>query len=72
MFIGLDVHKATISVAVADGKRGGEVRSWGVIPNRADEVKKVADSDDPGRLFQSDPGHHSDLIPAGQKPDRVA
>jgi hypothetical protein len=24
-----------------------------------------ADSDDPGRLFQSDPGHHSDLIPAG-------
>ncbi|MBO9724202.1 MAG: hypothetical protein J7530_07495 [Novosphingobium sp.] len=31
-----------------------------------------ADSDDPGRLFQSDPGHHSDLIPAGQKPDRFA
>ncbi|GGC15928.1 hypothetical protein GCM10011494_38530 [Novosphingobium endophyticum] len=25
----------------------------------------AADSDDPGRLFQSDPGHHSDLIPAG-------
>ncbi|CCA89917.1 hypothetical protein PP1Y_Lpl1214 (plasmid) [Novosphingobium sp. PP1Y] len=24
MFIGLDVHKATISVAVADGMRGGE------------------------------------------------
>lgn len=43
MFIGLDVHKATISVAVADGKRGGEVRSWGVIPNRADEVKKVVE-----------------------------
>ncbi|GGC14050.1 hypothetical protein GCM10011494_36080 [Novosphingobium endophyticum] len=26
---------------------------------------QLADSDDPGRLFQSDPGHHSDLIPAG-------
>ena len=25
MFIGLDAHKATISVAVAQGKRGGEV-----------------------------------------------
>jgi len=43
MFIGLDVHKATISVAVADGKRGGEVRSWGVIPNRADEIRKVVE-----------------------------
>jgi len=28
-FIGLDVHKATISVAVAHGERGGEVRHWG-------------------------------------------
>ncbi len=25
-FIGLDAHKATISVAVAAGERGGEVR----------------------------------------------
>jgi hypothetical protein len=39
----------------------------------ARRVKSLsADSDDPGRLFQSDPGHHFDLIPAGQKPDRVA
>ncbi len=34
MFIGLDVHKATISVAVAQGERGGEVRHWGTIPHR--------------------------------------
>jgi hypothetical protein len=40
MFVGLDVHKATISVAVAQGARGGEVRSWGTIPNRADHVRK--------------------------------
>jgi hypothetical protein len=29
MFIGLDVHKATISVAVAQGERGGELCHWG-------------------------------------------
>lgn len=43
MFIGLDVHKATISVAVADGERGGEVRSWGVIPHRAGDIQKVVE-----------------------------
>ena len=43
MFIGLDVHKATISVALAQGDRGGEVRHWGTIPNRADHVRKLAD-----------------------------
>lgn len=29
IFVGLDVHKATISVAVTDGMRGGEVRNLG-------------------------------------------
>ena len=43
MFIGLDVHKATISVAVAKGERGGEVRHWGTIPHRADQVRKLAE-----------------------------
>ncbi|MCE6967003.1 hypothetical protein [Cereibacter sphaeroides] len=43
MFIGLDVHKATISVAVAQGERGGEVRHWGTIPNRPDHVRKLAE-----------------------------
>jgi transposase len=41
-FVGLDVHKATISVAIARGERGGDVRHWGTIPNRADHVRKLA------------------------------
>ena len=43
MFVGLDVHKATISVAIAHGERGGEVRHWGTILNRADHVSKLAE-----------------------------
>ncbi len=42
IFVELDVHKATISVAVAEGIRGGEVRNLGIIPNRADQVVKLA------------------------------
>ena len=33
IFVGLDVHKATISVAVARGEREGEVRHWGTVPH---------------------------------------
>ncbi|QAU43268.1 hypothetical protein XH83_39035 (plasmid) [Bradyrhizobium sp. CCBAU 53351] len=31
IFVGLDVHKATISVAMAQGVRGEEVRNLGII-----------------------------------------
>lgn len=41
--IGPDVHKATISVAVARGERGGEVRHWGTVPHRPDHVRKLAE-----------------------------
>lgn len=41
VFIGPDVRKATISVAVARGKRGGEVRHWGTAPHRPDHVRKL-------------------------------
>jgi transposase len=33
-FVGLDVHKATVCVAVAESGRGGEVRQVGVFENR--------------------------------------
>jgi hypothetical protein len=42
-FIGLDVHKATISVAIAQGERGGEVRHYGTIPHRPDHVRKLVE-----------------------------
>jgi len=42
-FIGLDVHKATISVAVAREERGGDVRHWGTVPHRPDHVRKLVE-----------------------------
>ena len=42
-FIGLDVHKETIAVAVADAGRDGEVRFWGTVPNTAHHVQKIAE-----------------------------
>ena len=42
-FIGLDVHKATISVAIAQGERGGEVRHFGTVPHRPDQVRKLVE-----------------------------
>jgi hypothetical protein len=38
-FVGLDVHAATIAVAVAEAN--GEVRSLGTIPNRPASVKRL-------------------------------
>jgi transposase len=40
-FVGMDVHKATIAVAVAEGGRDGDVRQLGVFPNRAEVIARL-------------------------------
>ena len=40
-FVGLDVHAATIAVAVAEPGRAGEVRQLGIIPNELTAIRKL-------------------------------
>jgi len=40
-FVGLDVHSKTISVAIADEGREGEVRHYGTIENTTEGIEKV-------------------------------
>ena len=40
-FIGLDTHKKTIAIAIAEDGRDGEVRYYGQIPNEPAAVLKL-------------------------------
>ena len=40
-YVGLDVHKETITVTIAVAGREGEVRSWGAIPNERTAIDRM-------------------------------
>ncbi len=42
LYIGLDVHKESVSVAVAEDGRNGDVRFIGPIPNTPTDIAKLA------------------------------
>jgi transposase len=41
MFVGLDVHKDTIEIAIAEEGRDGEVRRWGTIGGDLESFEKA-------------------------------
>ena len=80
IFVGMDVHKATIALAVAEGGRGGEVREVGIFANRWDVVgKQVARLAASGRrlslVYEAGPfgfGLHRQLTDLGHECHVVA
>ena len=41
LFVGMDVHKDSIDIAVADGARNGELRHWGVVGGERASLDKA-------------------------------
>jgi hypothetical protein len=52
-YVGLDVHKATVCVALAESGRGGEVRQVGVFENRPEILLKHCLSSPPSTALAS-------------------
>jgi hypothetical protein len=57
-YVGLDVHKATICVAIAESGRGGELREVGVFENRPEVLRKI-----PSPLEKGSGRRDSDCFP---------
>lgn len=78
-YVGMDVHKETIAVAIAKGGHGGAVY-YGEIPNNAEAIRKLvkkvtSDGDSASFCYEAGPcGYeiYRQLIALGQRCDVVA
>ena len=81
--MGLDVHKKSIAIAIADSKRNSEVRYYGQVENKMDQLHKVfrklvSDGSELSCVYEAGPcGYHlyrylTDIGIDCSKPSRIA